>query len=222
VHHSGKNEAAGARGHSSLLGALDAEMEVVKLSPEESEDRIGQFTVTKQKDGEDGFKICYRMAQVPISMVGEKKSLVVEVIDEAEAEGLREGKRRPLSAQQKLVLDALQKAIDEAGEKSKSDRIPRDVSVVKISLWRQFFYSMHPGEADTKQKAFKRSSEALISNRTCGVWGEYAWIAEAYSKTGHAGHSRTPDKLSPDGQGHHPLGDVRCPAVVDDVVLGGF
>lgn len=48
VHHSGKDTAAGARGHSSLLGAVDTELEVKKA------DGIITFATTKQKDKPDG------------------------------------------------------------------------------------------------------------------------------------------------------------------------
>lgn len=45
VHHSGKDQSAGARGHSSLLGALDTELEV-----KNGGDGIITLTVTAQKD----------------------------------------------------------------------------------------------------------------------------------------------------------------------------
>lgn len=66
VHHSGKDEARGMRGHSMLLGAVDTELEVVKISDDDAPDRLGEMTVTKQKDGEDGFKIGYQMREVPL------------------------------------------------------------------------------------------------------------------------------------------------------------
>lgn len=49
VHHSGKDQAAGARGHSSLLGAVDTEMEL-----KNGGDGILTLKITKQKDGSDG------------------------------------------------------------------------------------------------------------------------------------------------------------------------
>lgn len=48
VHHSGKDDTKGARGHSSLKAAADTELEVVR-----TDDRRA-MRVSKQKDGEDG------------------------------------------------------------------------------------------------------------------------------------------------------------------------
>jgi hypothetical protein len=191
VHHSGKDEARGQRGHSSLLGACDAELEVIKLSADESPDRVGQLTVTKQKDGEDGFKIAYRMVDVALTVTGERRSLAVEPIDGDELEGMRSGRKKPLSNQQRLVLMALEKAVNEAGQPASSPHIPSDAAVVSVSLWRQTFYTMSDGEAEAKQKAFRRAIEALTASRTCGVWADYAWITDACEKNGHAGHGRT-------------------------------
>lgn len=80
VHHSGKDDAKGMRGHSSLFGAVDTELEVVKVSDEDDPRRIGEITVTKQKDGEDGFSINYEMPEIDLG--GEKTSLAVQPIDE--------------------------------------------------------------------------------------------------------------------------------------------
>lgn len=48
VHHTGKNVLSGLRGHSSLLAALDAAVEVSRNGD------LREWTVTKSKDGEDG------------------------------------------------------------------------------------------------------------------------------------------------------------------------
>lgn len=63
VHHSGKDATAGARGHSSLLGAVDTELELL------SAERILTLQVTKQKDGEDGQKFRLKMVQCAESVV---------------------------------------------------------------------------------------------------------------------------------------------------------
>ncbi|TFH43867.1 MAG: hypothetical protein E4H01_11535, partial [Lysobacterales bacterium] len=58
VHHSGKDTSRGTRGHSSLFGAVDAEFEVrkVRTAPAVGPGQgAGTFSVTKQKDGLDGW-----------------------------------------------------------------------------------------------------------------------------------------------------------------------
>lgn len=63
VHHSGKDASAGARGHSSLLGAVDTELELM------STDGVVTLHVTKQKDGADGQKVRLKMVQCEESVV---------------------------------------------------------------------------------------------------------------------------------------------------------
>jgi hypothetical protein len=56
VHHSGKNKAAGARGSSALLGAVDTELEVDG----------GRLQATKQRDVELGAPIGFKLAPVAV------------------------------------------------------------------------------------------------------------------------------------------------------------
>lgn len=55
VHHTGKDATKGLRGHSSLLAALDAAVEVERAGDRRS------WSVAKAKDGEDGRKVSFRL-----------------------------------------------------------------------------------------------------------------------------------------------------------------
>ena len=79
IHHSGKDVSRGLRGHSSLLGAVDTELEIVRVDnaisfkdavSRKNGDVAGQgiLTVTKQKDGEDGKPIGFEVVSVEISV----------------------------------------------------------------------------------------------------------------------------------------------------------
>lgn len=61
VHHSGKDSGRGARGHSSLLGAADAELEVAK-----EPDGRRTLRATKIKDGEDGARYEFQLKHVEL------------------------------------------------------------------------------------------------------------------------------------------------------------
>jgi hypothetical protein len=60
VHHSGKDTTRGARGWSGLKAAADTELEVLR----DQEQR--QLRVSKQKDGEDGLVLPFRLEQVDL------------------------------------------------------------------------------------------------------------------------------------------------------------
>lgn len=67
VHHVGKDITKGLRGHSSLLGALDTELELQRLDGALQDNQYagsGNITITKQKDGSDGAKYGFRMVKV--------------------------------------------------------------------------------------------------------------------------------------------------------------
>ena len=176
VHHSGKDEARGLRGHSSLLGAVDTELEVTKVSPEGGKDRIGKLSVTKQKDGEDGYEINYKMDLVSFSQIDpQNSSLAVVPMD---GEVVSERKKRPLNANDQLVLQALKAALDEAPERVSSPRIPANKLVTKVSTWRTMYYMLSPNKDETSKKTFSRSSERLVSRGTVSVLGEFCWISD--------------------------------------------
>jgi AAA domain len=63
IHHSGKDPTKGARGHSSLLGALDSEFEIKKQG-----DNAGLITSTAQRDIEDNVSFQFTRKIVPLGM----------------------------------------------------------------------------------------------------------------------------------------------------------
>jgi putative DNA primase/helicase len=101
VHHTGKNAAAGLRGHSSLFAAMDAAIEVTR----EGDRR--EWKVAKSKDGQDGnthtFKL--QIETLGVEETGEAVTSCVVVRDTA-VEDVRAVKL-PQGGNQKLVLEAL-------------------------------------------------------------------------------------------------------------------
>lgn len=101
VHHTGKNAAAGLRGHSSLFAAMDAAIEVSR----DGDHR--EWKVAKAKDGQDGdahpFKLQVEM--LAVDEYGDSISSCVVMRDTATDE-VRHIKL-PQGGNQKLVLEAL-------------------------------------------------------------------------------------------------------------------
>jgi len=61
LHHCGKDAHRGGRGHSSLLGALDAELTVTR-----ADDGVRTATLTKSRDGADGVAFAFRLEAVDL------------------------------------------------------------------------------------------------------------------------------------------------------------
>jgi hypothetical protein len=110
VHHSGKDEAKGMRGHSALLGALDAELAV------EYEPTKGRILRTgKVRDGDsytDLFAFTLRKVDLGIDADGE--SVDTCVVDAKDAEGTKRARQQRkgagLGKHQKHVLRVLEAA----------------------------------------------------------------------------------------------------------------
>jgi len=62
LHHAGKDTTKGLRGHSSLLGAVDTQMEIIRFP----QTREGLILMSKQKDGEDGQNYGFEAIEVDI------------------------------------------------------------------------------------------------------------------------------------------------------------
>lgn len=173
VHHCG-HEGTRPRGHSSLMGALDAQVAVTR----DAEDKI-IATVELMKDGPEGESFASKLEVVEVGTDddGDKiKSCVVEAI-----EGLttRSNQPRKLTKTAKIVLAALHDAISECGEVPPAcNHIPQGVKCVTINQWRTYVYQSLVSDLDeprAKQKAFNRGTETLTADNVAAVWNNYAW-----------------------------------------------
>ena len=173
VHHSGKDTARGARGHSALRAATDTEIELVKIGSSIT------ATVTKQRDQPGGDAFTFRLEPVEIGMDEDKEivtSCVVVPVDHAATAA----RARP-TGQAKVALELLTKAIEEEGEIPPPCRhIPTGTKrVVPLSLWRRYVYTGSVTERDNpdaNRKAFLRVANKLQSLGIIRVWDELVWI----------------------------------------------
>lgn len=75
VHHSGKDQARGARGHSSLKGNVDFMIEVTR------EDDLRFARVEKVRDGEDGQRFGFELVPVEVGLAFDGKPKLVPVVN---------------------------------------------------------------------------------------------------------------------------------------------
>ncbi len=109
VHHTGKNAAAGLRGHSSLFAAMDAAIEVSR----EGDRR--EWKVAKSKDGQDGEEHPFKLAVEVLGTepTGEAITSCAVVRDTA-AQDVRAVKL-PQGGNQKVVLEVVRDLLKKAG-----------------------------------------------------------------------------------------------------------
>jgi hypothetical protein len=175
VHHCGHNGER-PRGHSSLIGAVDAQIAVKRDAAENI-----VATLELSKDGEAGAEIISRLMPVEVGRDEDDepiRSCVIVTVDAPASPKAAKGAKLPKGAQ--IALRALQKAIAEVGATAPaSNTVPMGVKAVTLDQWRDYAYRLGisgSSEARARQIAFQRAHEALIAAKQVGEWDPLAWI----------------------------------------------
>lgn len=173
VHHSGKDEARGARGHSSLRAAVETEIEVT-----DEGDGLHCATVSKQRDMEGGQRHWFRLETVVLGANRRGKPITSCVVREADAPeekttyGVVEGDT-------KAAFDALNNAITEHGSLDFGGHPDRPS--IPEKWWKDRFYATaKPGAKDAaKERAFNRAAQKLRDMGWIGMDDGRVWNARA-------------------------------------------
>jgi hypothetical protein len=187
LHHSGKDATKGLRGHSSLLGAVDTQLELQKTAADEHRQGVagtGILTISKQKDGQDNLKFGFEMVQVNINQgaeeglgLDENISLAVrennEMIDQQYKPTAKPPSRSGAGGIQKLALDSLHKAIAEHGEMRTIDS-KRNKSI-HVEQWKQAFEATQMDKTGIN-KRFQRCVQSLQNAQKVEVFDPFVWV----------------------------------------------
>jgi hypothetical protein len=192
VHHSGKDALKGLRGHSSLLGAVDTQLELAKVdaAPNLASQVAGSgiLTVSKQKDGETGVKIGFEMVKVEIQGgtlgISEAQiSLAVRASDEAlkqQAKATKitdRKKQRNQTPHQEIAFEAIHKAIKKNGYMTPiGDQRHKTVSEEE---WKEQYRTVM-GSKTKWTNYFDRVVEQLVARKEVGKHitpvATYVWV----------------------------------------------
>jgi len=181
IHHAGKDESRGMRGSSALLGAVDSELECVKVSPDSSPNRYGKLAVTKQKDGEDGVEYGFQMETVPLSDIDPEAtslSLNPTNLDSVNREASSSKVRVKLHGDAQVLMAALQLALSEASESSPGGHVPAGVRVVRDTMLRQYWRNMCAKTGGQERTAWGRATTGLIERGLVAHWAPWFWIID--------------------------------------------
>jgi hypothetical protein len=178
VHHCGLDQTR-PRGHTSVTGAADAQIAVKK-----GENDLIIAEVEYMKDGPDGAVFAGRRVPVVVGDDENGKSItscVVEDVDSSEARviGATKAGGRPAHERQ-LVVEALEKAIGEAGVEFHPSGSPDPVRAITIDAWRGCYYDLKGDRAkkETVKKTFSRAVDNLLNEKRprIGVEGGQVWL----------------------------------------------
>jgi hypothetical protein len=157
LHHSGKDQSRGLRGHSSLLGAVDTELELLRFE----ESMKGLITVSKQKDGQDNTRIGFEMVKVELAapnkslQIGDPvTSLAVQASELGSYDAMKKDSKSNAGhgKNQVLSLQCLESAIKKNGYLKLIEGTQR--MVVDLMHWRAELWSKM-GCTDEDKDSFK-------------------------------------------------------------------
>jgi hypothetical protein len=183
LHHSGKDATKGLRGHSSLLGAVDTQLELQKLVTDVHKEGVaGQATLTisKQKDGQDNLKFGFEMVQININQgkesglgLEENVSLAVreqqENIDQQHKKTNVPPPRTAAGPNQLIAMDALHKAIKEHGEMRLIDG--KRNKAIHVEQWEVTCTA----KSLTKRQ-FNDSKKSLLAAKKIEIYEPWVWV----------------------------------------------
>jgi hypothetical protein len=181
LHHSGKDLAKGLRGHSSLLGAVDTQLEILRFEDQAK----GIISLTKQKDGQDGIRIGFEMTEVEISSSSlgfdPVVSLAVQASDEAVNQAPKKAKNNARKGRnQSIAMESLGNVIKQKGIQKIVEGKLR--TVVNLDDWRTEFRSKKGVTDDSElnvrkafDKAWTRAQDDLHKFGEIGIRDTYVW-----------------------------------------------
>lgn len=173
IHHSGKDAAKGARGHSSLRAAIDTEIEV-----EATDGPVRRATVVKQRDMRKGDVFAFELEVVELGENRHGEAVTTCLVREVEQAGAKT-KRESLSGRARLALDVLHEVVGTQGLMGAPDT-PENVASVPDEVWRRRFYDRLPSDGDVKQNAkrmaFNRAAEELQTKRMVATNRGRVWV----------------------------------------------
>ena len=182
VHHAGKDATKGLRGHSSLLGAVDTELEIIRI--EGADPPKGILHISKQKDGEDGQRIGFKMVEVTTGSSGVidfegASSLAVMPDKEIDTTVKQKVKAAPpnrkLKGHAQTLFDSLHIAIKKFGEMQVVDGMRN--KCITIEQWKAEFRKkvIHGMSESTFTRTFDRVKLNLDNEKKVVINDPLVW-----------------------------------------------
>lgn len=176
VHHSGKDEAKGARGHSSLRAATDTEIEI-RRDPELT---FSSVKIVKQRDLEAGDPFGFTLHRVPLGVNRRGKDVTSCVVAEAEQTTILARDPGKLSAKETEALESLERCLEAGGFELEVGRDMTVTRVVTLHAWKRSLQALCIIDRDNDNNArtqMRRIKNALVTKGKIELDGDKVWIA---------------------------------------------
>jgi hypothetical protein len=179
VHHCGI-DATRPRGHTSLAGAVDAQLAVKR-------DTGGNIVVTveRMKDGEEGATLASRLEPLHVGIDRDDDTITSCVVVPADEMAIGASRTARLSPREEIARRELANLLCDS--ESRPSCVPNGGKATQFETWRAACYRKGFGDdksPDTRKKAFQRMTEKLQRLQIICRSDEWVWIpADAFNGT---------------------------------------
>jgi hypothetical protein len=175
VHHCGI-DGTRPRGHTSLIGAVDAQLAVKR-------DGAGNIEVKVEhmKDGPEGDTLYSRLDAVEVGVDEYGEPITSCIVVPVDAGAARPTATRKLSDKQKLALEVLADCVLENGEPLPTQfKLPDDLKGVAISNWREEMLKrgVLDSAAKNPREDYRRVKTSLLARHLIGERDGSVWLAK--------------------------------------------
>jgi putative DNA primase/helicase len=169
IHHSGKESQKGMRGHSSLIAALDAAIEVTRTSD------VRQWKLAKAKDGADGQEYSFRLDVIELEHDDQGEPITSCVVSEDKSVETVKRAKTPQGATQQIVYAALNELLrgsrdfGKAGAPTHRPCLELEEAIIQVS-------SRLTCRPDQRQFQARRAIAAMQSKGIFQVNAGWIWL----------------------------------------------
>ena len=173
VHHPGKSESKGARGHSSLKAATDLEIQIVG-----DVERVAE--IVKLRDGDPGQQFPFRLEPVDLGPDPDPEAVAGERLTSCVLRALIAAPALKKPVRRDIALEALREAITEHGEHlAETSTIPGGTRCVRLEQWRTRWV-LRTGYDDAKGSSvrtnFDKDRRDLLKRGLISISKPYVWL----------------------------------------------
>ncbi len=168
IHHTGKDTSRGARGHSSLRGAVDTEITLTK------EEGVIQAEAVKQRDMHTGSIFSYQLIEVELGHDQDGDAVTTCVVEACDAPT----KKVKLTGQANTAMQAFGDAILKHGEVKTGDLFPDNRQCVEVTVWQDYCYrhDLSNGNSESaRRKAFSTVKKSLQNKGVIRIVDGFVW-----------------------------------------------
>jgi hypothetical protein len=171
IHHSGKDQAQGARGHSLLRAATDTEIEISR--PDANSPSTAR--VTKQRELEIDGVWTFSLERIDLGTNHRGKPVTSCVVKPAES--MAQEARASLTNGEAMALRILQDVMASQPHQPPYQAAQAGVQVAATKhAWREAFFARSTADShEAKKKAFNRAAEGLSQKSKIGVHHDLVW-----------------------------------------------